>query len=157
MLHNPNKPAKKRISKTRYELAPIDIETRSKLDLKKYGAYRYAADASTEVLCAAWALEDGPVQLWIAGQPAPKDLAAHICAGGKVLAHNASFERLIFREILGPQHGRPVPEIEQFRCPFLNADDHRGEALSRARACLGWVQNAKYSSRVDGFRFASEL
>ena len=120
-MHAPNKPAKRRTSKSRYELAAVDVETRSLLDLTKVGAYRYAADASTEARCAAYALDDGPVQLWITGQPVPKDLAAHIRAGGKVLAHNAAFERLIFREILGPRHGWPVPEIEQFRCSMAAA------------------------------------
>ena len=40
-----------------------DYETRSQVDLKKVGAHRYAADPSTEVLCMAFAVDDGPVQL----------------------------------------------------------------------------------------------
>ena len=42
-----------------------DIETRSTVDLKKVGAAKYAADPSTEVLCVAYAVDDGPVQLWL--------------------------------------------------------------------------------------------
>ena len=132
MLHNP-RTAKKRIKAARYEIAFVDAETRSTLNLKDVGGYRYAADASTEARCVAWALDDGPVQLWITGQPAPRDLAAHIQAGGKILAHNAAFDRLVFREILGPRHGWPVPEIEQWRCSM---------AMSLALALPGSLEDA---------------
>lgn len=40
----------------------IDFETCSRVDLKKTGASRYAADPSTLVLCVAWAWDDEPVQ-----------------------------------------------------------------------------------------------
>ena len=49
------------------------IETRSQVDLKKVGAARYAADPSTEVLCVAYAVDDGPVQLWRPGDPVPAE------------------------------------------------------------------------------------
>ena len=45
------------------------IETRSRVDLRKVGAHRYAADPSTEVLCMAYAVDDGPVQLWRPRRP----------------------------------------------------------------------------------------
>jgi hypothetical protein len=41
-----------------------DIETRSTLRLADVGAWRYAADLSTEVLCIGYAVDDGPVQIW---------------------------------------------------------------------------------------------
>src|SRR6516165_9708529 len=41
-----------------------DYETRSRLFLKVVGAHRYAADGGTEVQCCAYAVDDGPVQLW---------------------------------------------------------------------------------------------
>ena len=50
-----------------------DIETRSKVSLKKVGAHKYAADPSTEVLCVAYAVDDGPVQLWRPGDPVPPE------------------------------------------------------------------------------------
>jgi DNA polymerase len=40
----------------------LDFETASRVDLRKVGASRYAADPSTMVLCVAWAWDDGPVQ-----------------------------------------------------------------------------------------------
>ena len=50
-----------------------DIETRSTVSLKKVGAHKYAADATTEVLCVAYAVDDQPVQLWLPGDPVPPE------------------------------------------------------------------------------------
>ncbi len=50
-----------------------DIETRAKASLKKVGADKYATDPSTEVLCVAYAVDDGPVQLWRPGDPVPPE------------------------------------------------------------------------------------
>jgi hypothetical protein len=41
----------------------IDFETRSTLRLDRVSTQRYAADPTTEVLCAAYAVDDGPVTL----------------------------------------------------------------------------------------------
>src|SRR6516225_1334906 len=55
-----------------------DFETRSTLDLSETGAWRYAAEPNTGVWCVAYAVDDGPVQLWIPGQPIPEEF--HIAA-----------------------------------------------------------------------------
>jgi DNA polymerase len=91
----------------------LDVETRSTLDLKKVGAARYAAHPSTDVWCVAWALDDGPVQLWIPGDP----VAAEIADASEVIAHNAGFERAIFRHILTkPPHYWPDIPLDRWRC-----------------------------------------
>ena len=41
-----------------------DIETRSRIDLKRVGAVRYADHASTEALCLGFAVDDEPVKIW---------------------------------------------------------------------------------------------
>ena len=46
-----------------------DFETRSRAVLKKVGALKYAADPSTEVVFIAFAVDDGPVQLWRGSVP----------------------------------------------------------------------------------------
>ena len=126
--------------RSRFELAVVDIESRSMIDLKEVGAYRYAADKSTEVLCLAYALDDDPVKLWTPDQPAPKDIAKHIRAGGLVLAFNAAFERQIFTKILGPRHGWPVPKLEQYRCAM---------AMSLALALPGSLDAAAKAMNLD--------
>lgn len=93
----------------------IDFETRSTIDLRKTGVYRYAEDPTTEVILACYALDDGPVQTWFAPNPCPKDLA-DLLADPKVtvVAHNAGFERAMFEYILGPRHGWPVPALTRW-------------------------------------------
>jgi DNA polymerase len=80
----------------------IDFETRSAADLKKVGVHRYAEDPSTEVLVLCWRFDDGPVQRWVkGGDPAILEpVLRHIDALGKVVAHNAAFERTIWNVVL---------------------------------------------------------
>src|SRR6478735_751315 len=71
-----------------------EYETCSTCGLKSAGAYRYAADPRTEVLCCGYAVDDSPVQLWTPGDPVPPEFieAAHNPAW-IVVAHNDQFER----------------------------------------------------------------
>jgi DNA polymerase len=90
----------------------IDFETRSTIDLRKTGVYRYAEDPTTEVILACYALDDGPVKTWFAPNPCPKDLADLLAdLRVTVVAHNAGFERAMLSYILGPRHGWPVPDL----------------------------------------------
>lgn len=43
----------------------IDIETFSEVDLTSAGVYRYAENESTSLNCGGWAVDDGPVNLWV--------------------------------------------------------------------------------------------
>ena len=43
----------------------LDFETRSPVDIKESGLENYARNA--EVLMLGWALNDGPVRLWLPG------------------------------------------------------------------------------------------
>ena len=86
-----------------------DFETKSACDLKSAGVYNYAQSLSTEVLCMAYAYDDGEVQMWTGG-PLP-DFTGH-----QIRAHNAAFERLIFWYVL--QQDYP---LEQFYCTAAQA------------------------------------
>ena len=87
----------------------VDFETKSACDLKSAGVYNYAQSLSTEVLCMAYAYDDGEVQMWTGG-PLP-DFTGH-----QIRAHNAAFERLIFWYVL--QQDYP---LEQFYCTAAQA------------------------------------
>lgn len=99
----------------------LDLETRSAADLKKTGAYRYFEDATADVLCAALALDDGPVLTWRRGDPPPALWQQHVSSGGTVSAHNAAFEYWALLLILGPRYGWAVPEIAQVRDTMAQA------------------------------------
>jgi len=94
-----------------------DYETRSPVLLKKVGAHRYAADPRTSIICAAYAVDDGPAHLWLPGNPVPPEFieAAHNPNWG-ACAHNAVFESLIEQHILVPRHGFPPIPLEKNIC-----------------------------------------
>jgi DNA polymerase len=94
-----------------------DYETRSALELPEVGAHVYAAHPSTDVLCCAYAVDDGDVQLWTPGIPVPPEfIEAAQNADWLVSAFNDQFERLIEQHILGPRYGWPLVPIERHRC-----------------------------------------
>ena len=91
----------------------VDFETRSRVDLPSKGAYNYAQDLSTEVLCMAYAFDNEDVQVWTPDQPFPERVATHT---GQIRAHNAAFERLIFWYVLQVNF-----KLEQFYCTAAQA------------------------------------
>lgn len=103
------------------ETLHLDFETRSPVELKKTGTYVYAEHPDTDIWCAAFALGDEHPRLWVPGEPCPSDVRAHITLGGTVTAHNAAFERIIWREIFTPRYGWPEPKLEQYRCTMAAA------------------------------------
>src|SRR6516162_9543120 len=94
-----------------------DYETRSRLVLRIVGAHRYAADPSTEVQCCAYAVDDGPVQLWRPGDPVPAEfIEAAQNANWIVAAHNDAFETAVEKEIMFCRYGWPTIPVERHRC-----------------------------------------
>lgn len=98
----------------------FDTETYSETPIKN-GTYVYAA--SSEVMIATYALNDGPVQLWDAttGEPMPFDLRGWLDDPDVVVkAHNSMFDRNVLR--LGNLQIE-VP-IRRWRCTMVKALAH---------------------------------
>lgn len=93
----------------------IDFETRSIIDLKKTGVYPYAQHPTTDVWCMAYAKDDGDVQVWQPGQPIP-DVILNGAASQQFRAHNAQFERIIWRDIMVKRYGFPPITMQQWHC-----------------------------------------
>ena len=99
-----------------------DIETRSTLDLPGVGAWRYAGDPTTDVWCVAYAVDDGPVQIWTPNNSISEEFfTAARDPGWLVVAHNDAFERAIEELILAPRYGWPLVPIERHRCTMATA------------------------------------
>jgi DNA polymerase len=138
----------------------LDFETFSETDLKKVGAYRYAFDPSTEILCAAMALGDEEPVVWLHGQKGD-DISRHWQAleNPEVLiyAHNAMFEMAICQALFQSTYGLACPALSRFRCTMSFArraslpakleklaevldlpakKDNRGKALIKKFSCL---------------------
>lgn len=77
----------------------FDFETRSRANLKKVGAVRYATDQSTEATLLTWCFgRTGTVKAWRYGQPIPKELQDVILRPERYnfIAWNITFDFLIW-------------------------------------------------------------
>jgi DNA polymerase len=94
-----------------------DFETRSVLNLGDVGVWKYSRDPQTDIWCCAFAVDDGPVKLWVPGDPAPAEfIEAASNPDWVVSAFNDSFERLIELHIMGPRYGWPTVPLERHHC-----------------------------------------
>lgn len=97
----------------------IDLETYSEIDIKKCGAYRYAADPSFEVMLFAYSVDYGPVTVidLMDGVEIPLHIQDAIF-DPKVLktAFNANFERVC----LAKHFGKPINPA-QWECTMVLA------------------------------------
>lgn len=118
----------------------IDVETRSVADLRKTGVYVYAKHPTTDLWVACYRFDDGPIKVWRPGEPVPADIARHVKRGGVLVAHNAAFERIIWKFILTPRYGWPEPATSQWRCTMVQA---------YAMALPGALENALPAAGID--------
>jgi DNA polymerase len=123
----------------------IDFETRSIVALDVVGAWRYAADSSTEVLCDAYAIDEGEPQIWIPGNPFPEELFT----ANVTVAHNFQFERAIATRILTPRYGWPEIPLAKQRCTMaLALANALPAALEKTAKALG----LPYEKDKEGYR-----
>ena len=117
----------------------IDFETRSAVDLRKTGVYKYAADASTDIWCMAYkAPWSDDVQVWVPGDEMDVRLEDWIVEGGLLSAWNANFERTIWNQIMVGRYQWPRTKINQWRCTMAQASAMGlPRALGQAAAVLG--------------------
>lgn len=106
-----------------------DIETYSAIDLKQVGAQAYARHPSTEVTLFAWAVDNGPIQVWDCTKDfMPNDLAVAFNDADEYVFHNAAFDRtvllnnLYFLQELGDK-GCWLDE-RRFHCTMIRAMAH---------------------------------
>ncbi len=134
----------------------IDFETRSTVDLKKTGVHVYAEHPTTDVWCMAWAIDDGPVQIWKMGQPFPVDLSFEMMEGATFIAHNAAFELAIWNGLMVPRHGWPRLPVEWTKCTMAMAYAMAlPGSLENAAAALGLEVRKDMDGRAQMLRMAS--
>ena len=112
-----------------------DYETRSRISLKLVGTPN-TQPISTEILCAAYAVDDDPVQLWLPGDPIPAEFieAAHDPSWA-VAAHGDHFETAIEQHVLAPR----LVSARSARAPPL----HDGDSVS------GWIAGTARHGRAQ--------
>lgn len=95
------------------DIGHLDFETYCELDIRKVGGHRYARHPSCEVLVARFLLPgDTYPEEWLPWQDAPPArLVAWVRGGGRLGAHNAAFERVVWRHALR----RQCPELPEVK------------------------------------------
>lgn len=98
----------------------IDFETRSDIELKTLGMFRYFESRHARVLIGSYRIDGSTPRRWQYGEPCPDDLTDAIADGAMLSAHNAGFEICCF-EWLHKNAGWPMPALAQFRCTAATA------------------------------------
>lgn len=103
----------------------VDIETCSNAAIQN-GAAAYSEHESTAVWCVSFGAQDSAddepqLWTWTPGSDLPEGIRNWIEDGGALLAHNAGFEMAIWRNILTPEFGWPLPKTSQWRCTQATA------------------------------------
>lgn len=119
----------------------LDFETVSACDLKKAGAYRYAEDPTTSVLCCSFAWEDGTVETWFPGQPPIQRVVQAIADGAIAIAHNAQFEREHWRLHMVPVGWPEIPQRQWHDTMARAATLMLPQALDKCGRALGLQAN----------------
>jgi len=140
----------------------LDFESRSHCDIWSSGAWVYSQHPTTEILCLAYAIDEGPVQIVTRDQfiniihfgiPC-QDLIQAIQDGSLLCAHNALFEQSIWRNILVPVYGFPRVPINRFRCTMAKA---LARSLPRSLKDVGRALNAPILKSDEGYRTMIKL
>lgn len=112
----------------------IDLETRSRTDLKKLGVYKYVECPDFSILMAAWAHHDDEVQVAV-GHDEIRRIPGLLSSTVMKVAHNAQFERLC----LGAAISTELADPAQWQDTQALAAEHGYpvslEALSAALGC----------------------
>lgn len=121
----------------------LDFESFSEAKLDDVGVYRYAFDPSTEILCAAMALDDAPPVVWsILGDTLHSELEPYWDAledpDVLIYAFNAQMEIAMCATLMWKTWGIKTPDIRRFRCAQSIA---RRAALPAGLDKLGEVLN----------------
>lgn len=137
----------------------MDFETRSAVDLRKTGVYPYAEHPTTDVWCLAWAIDDGPVELWTPGLEGDGGylegvLLQGIEDGWEFRAWNAMFERIIWREIMVKRYHFPEVPLEYW---VDTAAEAAALSLPRSLFRAGQVLGVDVEKDMDGRRLMLQM
>lgn len=109
-------------------LVTHDFETKSYADLKKVGAWVYSEHPTTMPICLGYKIGDAPSRLWwpsnadgaqcpgaTVRDAIPNDLLKALRDGVPFEAHNISFERAIWQNIMVERYDWPAIGTHQYR------------------------------------------
>lgn len=113
----------------------IDIETRSRVDLKKYSVYRYVQCPDFRILTAQWSLDGSPTRVAVGGSI--RNIPGLWDDDVVKVAHNAAFERVCFSAYSGLPVGTYLPPQPWHDTQAVAADHGYPQSLDRLAKALG--------------------
>lgn len=119
----------------------LDFETRSEIDLKECGVYKYATDVSTDIVCLAYKIDDGATQLWTPSCKTSPQVKPPI------YAHNAYFDYMIWSAVGVDRYNFPAPILDEWIDVAAIAAYY---ALPRSLAQLGEALSLKVQKNPRG-------
>lgn len=128
----------------------VDIETRSRVNLKKSNVYRYTTDPDFQILMAAWSLDGSPV----VAETTPEGIAAIPGLrdpGVEKVAHNAAFERVCFSQFFGMPEGDYLDPAEWDDTMPLASEHGFPATLDGAAKALGAQQKDSAGAHLIRF------
>lgn len=89
-----------------------DFETRSILSVTDCGAWRYAEEPKTEIICLGYQMagQEEP-KVWVPDEEFPEELIEAIKKGEAIECHNAAFEKAIWHYKLTKLFNIPYPKV----------------------------------------------
>lgn len=133
----------------------LDFETRSTIALPDTGPYVYAMHDTTDIWLAAWALDDmKEPELWFPGMVLPSRFVEHVESGGEIRAHNAQFERLMWKYVATARYGWPEAKLEQFVC---SAAEAAAMSLPRSLGQLAAVLGVEAQKDSEGYNLMMRM
>jgi DNA polymerase bacteriophage-type len=135
----------------------LDFESRSTQSIWDVGAANYAAHASTEVLCLAYAVDDGEVKLikrndilcYPMGDPFVELRELAKDKDTLFYAHNALFEQLIWLYKMQEPFNLPRLPINRWRCTAAKAQAvGLPKALQDVALALGTTQQKDHAGKA---------
>jgi DNA polymerase bacteriophage-type len=138
-----------------------DFETRSAANLPNCGAWRYAADPTTAVICLNFAVDDGEIETWLPTWvteelglpeqpiPAPFHAIAAEPSAWRTIAHNAEFERAMHECVLVQRYGFPPIPLECQHCTMTLA---LANAYPAELELLAQALGLEYQKDLEGVR-----
>lgn len=122
----------------------------NKRGLPAVGLRVYATHPTARVFTMSYDLADGRgKRRWHPGLPLPSDLFEYLASGGLIEAHNAMFERTIWRLVCQPKYGFPPVATVQWRC---SAAKSRAWGLPGSLEQVGKVLKLPTQKDADGKR-----
>lgn len=125
----------------------IDIETRSRVDLKRFGVYRYVTCPDWQILMASFSLDGAPIQT-VLGHDEIMDIPGLWSPKVTKVAHNAPFERVNFSTLRGLPPGEYIDPEEYHDTMVICRELGYPASLENAAKALGTTPKDSAGSRL---------